>query len=139
MAVPAVGMGVMFVGPMQLWYDASGATILQYSTGLKVAFLPSGSDPSLFVQAEAMGYGRQVGLLVRDRILMHCLLAEIEAGEEPLYLIQTGGQGVEGDRVNMLLCMLNQVRCDYKPCPNDHLALTMATHMVKGGAGGYVG
>jgi hypothetical protein len=83
--LPPIVMGRMYIGKMEVFYDISGILVLKYSDGAKVMFLADKNDPSVFIMAEAMGYGRQVDLFTRDRTVLHCMIAE-RAETEPFYL-----------------------------------------------------
>ena len=129
---PGAVMGTVYVGDMTIRYDYSGCTVVQFSTGQKVAVIPDPHDASLWVQAEALGYGRQVGQLTRDRATMHCILAAAQ-GTEATYLLT--GQWRNQQRVDRLLCALNQARVITQPwCPTDEEALAVA-HMLRHGGG----
>lgn len=129
---PAATMGTIYVGDMNIRYDVSGGTVLQLPGVNPRVYLPNMKDATLWLMAEALGYGRQVGQLVRDRILMHCLLAHVE-GYEPSYLQQCPSVWPCSQRVDMLLCIHNQVRCHYVPDGADQLVLFMAYNILRGG------
>lgn len=123
-------MGTIYIGTMQLRYDVSGGTELKFSDGERAIFLPDYRDVSLYLHAEAMGYGRQVGPLTRDRVLMHCLIGMIE-GYEPKYLMTDTVSWF--NRVDALVCALNQVKAVQQPWgPVDEAALVMAESITKG-------
>ena len=126
-------MGTIRVGSTTIMYDSSGGTVVDLPSGTRCVFQPDMQDASLFVMASAMGYGRQVG---RDRILMHCLLAEA-MGTVAEYLAvpsQTWRPWPWFNRVDMLLCHLNQVSCVQQPYgPEDAQAMLMAEQILWAG------
>lgn len=128
-------MGTIYIGGMQLRYDVSGGTVVRFSDGCQVCLVPDFTDASIYVQASGMGYGRQIGALTRDRVLMHCLIAEVEGAEEPRYL--AGGVWPWVNRVDMLVCMLNQVPCGMQPDCNDIVVLNWAQQLTRPQVGGW--
>lgn len=129
---PKTVMGTIYIGNMQLRYDVSGGTAVTFSNGYTQVFLPDMRDVCLFVEAEALGYGRQIGCLIRDRILMHCLLADIEEAE-PWHLVTGQFDCYHAHRVDMLVCILNQVQCQWNPSDDDKHALYLADTLLRGG------
>jgi hypothetical protein len=122
-------MGTIYIGGMQLRYDVSGGTVVQFSDGTQVCLVPDFSDASIYVQAAGMGYGRQIGALTRDRVLMHCLIAEVEGQAEPRYL--AGGVWPWVNRVDMLVCMLNHVPCVQQAYGPDFVVLDWARQLTR--------
>ena len=123
-------MGRIIVSQMHIWYDVSGGVVLEYSDQARVVFMPSYGDPSEFIQAEAMGYGRQIGQLTRDRLLVHCLLAEV-AGTEPFYLRE--GRYENLAQVDLILLMINRIGVHSSKLTNDQvLVAEMAQMMLQG-------
>ena len=122
-------MGTVYVDGMQVRFDVSGGTEVTFSNGDKVVVVPNHADVSMYLIAEGLGYGRQIGQLLRDRVLMHCVLAGAYGGE-PWYLLD--GQFKNMDRVDMLLAQLNKVGEPAKVRGEDLHAVNTMMAVVRG-------
>lgn len=135
---PPCVMGALYIGPMRLQYDISGTSVLTFSNDLQLIATADVADPGTFVCAEALGYGRQVGILTRDRVLMHCMLADYRHGTEPWYMLK-GDPWPHLSRVDFLLCLLNQIPVDVRPCGEDLDIMRMAQWLLRGQGNHYNG
>lgn len=128
--VIGVVMGTVYIDDMQVRYDVSGGSEIRFSNGMTVVVVPDFRDVSLYLVAEGLGYGRQIGQLIRDRCVMHCVLCSC-VGVEPWYILADRWENTE--RVDFLLSRMNSMGNVAKLNPVDDQALMVATTMLKRG------
>lgn len=103
-----VTMGTVYFGSDSLSYDISGAVVLKLQDGRQVVWLPDFS-PSSMVQAMALGYGRQAGALLRDRLLACAFFLHVQGLPLASMECDDAGQLPGLASVDRLLLALNRV------------------------------
>ena len=124
--------GVVVVGDNVLTYHIAGEVQLQMASGLVITEPVALNDVNSYVMASALGYGRQPSLMMRDRLLLHCLYAQAQGMDAPHWLLND--DAAVHQRTDMLLRILNCVSPgqQYLLTDLDMEVLNTARHLLRG-------